>query len=80
MERAGFHWGMAGKLLDQELASVFGAAKPTLRIHDPAATAVHTILEQLKTPPVVVFPAKFGLRATMLAVMAVRFVSAALNV
>lgn len=41
MERAGFHWGMAGKLLDQELASVFGAAKPTLRIHDPAAAAVH---------------------------------------
>jgi hypothetical protein len=41
LERAGFHWGMAGKLLDQELASVFGAAKPSLRIHDPAATAVH---------------------------------------
>lgn len=37
VERSGYHWGMAGKILDQELASVFGAAKPTLRFHDPAA-------------------------------------------
>jgi hypothetical protein len=40
IERAGFHWGMAGKLLDQELASMFGSAKPTLRIEDPAASAI----------------------------------------
>lgn len=40
IDRAGFHWGMAGKLLDQELASMFGAAKPTLRFEDPAAAAV----------------------------------------
>lgn len=37
LERAGYHWGTAGKILDQELAAVFGAAKPTLRFHDPAA-------------------------------------------
>lgn len=41
LERAGYHWGQAGKLLDLELASVFGAAKPDLRIHDPAACAIH---------------------------------------
>jgi hypothetical protein len=41
LERANFHWGMAGKLLDQELASLFGAAKPTLRFGDPAAGGVH---------------------------------------
>lgn len=41
LERANFHWGMAGKLLDQELASIFGAAKPTLRFSDPAAGGVH---------------------------------------
>lgn len=41
LERAGFHWGMAGTILDQELASLFGSAKPTLRILDPAATATH---------------------------------------
>jgi len=41
VERAGYHWGMAGKVLDQELASLFGAAKPSLRIHDPAAGAIH---------------------------------------
>jgi hypothetical protein len=37
VERSGYHWGMAGKILDQELASLFGLAKPTLRFIDPAA-------------------------------------------
>ena len=37
VERSGYHWGMAGKILDQELASLFGLAKPTLRFHDPAS-------------------------------------------
>lgn len=41
LERANFHWGMAGKLLDQELASIFGSAKPTIKIHDPAAGNVY---------------------------------------
>lgn len=41
VERAGYHWGMAGKILDQELASLFGAAKPSLRFHDPAAGPIH---------------------------------------
>lgn len=40
LERAGYHWGMAGKLLDQELASMFGSAKPSIRIHDPAAGGI----------------------------------------
>lgn len=41
IERSGYHWGMAGKILDQELASIFGAAKPSIRIHDPAASPIH---------------------------------------
>ena len=32
IERAGFHWGMCGKLLDEELRSILGAAKPTLNV------------------------------------------------
>ncbi len=43
LERANFHWGMAGKLLDQELASMFGSAKPTLRMHDVAAGGVYNL-------------------------------------
>lgn len=39
VERSGYHWGMAGKILDQELASLFGLAKPTLRFLDPAASS-----------------------------------------
>lgn len=41
MERSGQHWGMCGKLLDQELASMFGSAKPSLRISDPAASGIY---------------------------------------
>lgn len=43
LERANFHWGMAGKLLDQELAAMFGSAKPTLRMHDPACNGVQNL-------------------------------------
>lgn len=32
IERSQHHWGMCGKLLDQELSSVLGAAKPTIKI------------------------------------------------
>jgi hypothetical protein len=32
IERAGFHWGMCGKLLDDELKSILGAARPTLNV------------------------------------------------
>lgn len=32
IERASYHWGMCGKLLDQELSSVLGSAKPTLKL------------------------------------------------
>lgn len=37
------HWGMCGKLLDQELASMFGSAKPSIRISDPAAGGVYSL-------------------------------------
>lgn len=33
IERAGFHWGMCGKLLDAELGSVSGSARPTPSIN-----------------------------------------------
>lgn len=32
IERSQFHWGMCGKLLDEELRSILGAAKPTLNV------------------------------------------------
>lgn len=32
IERSQFHWGMCGKLLDEELLSILGAAKPTLNV------------------------------------------------
>lgn len=41
IERSSAHWGMCGKLLDQELASMFGSAKPSLRISDPAAGGIY---------------------------------------
>lgn len=32
IERSQFHWGMCGKLLDEDLRSILGAAKPTLNV------------------------------------------------
>lgn len=32
LERANVHWGTCGKLLDEELKSILGAAKPTLQV------------------------------------------------
>lgn len=41
--RAGYHWGWCGKLLDEELATITGAAKPTLMFGDAAASPIHSL-------------------------------------
>lgn len=42
-DRAGYHWGWCGKLLDEELLTIMGAAKPTLQFGDPAAAPVQNL-------------------------------------
>lgn len=44
IERAEYHWTKVGKLLDEELLSILGAAKPTLVFNDPGAWPIHNYM------------------------------------
>lgn len=45
LERANYHWGVCEKLLDEDLGSHFGLAKPTIRLalNSGAATPLHNM-------------------------------------
>ena len=41
LERANYHWGVCGNILDEQLDAHRGAAKPTLKF-DPSGVGAYT--------------------------------------